>query len=86
MHPLRLDGDWLPAAPLRSAGRCALPCGIDTGECTAFARCALNASRATVQFHQFENERQANAGAFVRPSARALNAMKPLKYAALVLM
>ena len=59
------------SAPIRSAGRCALPRGIETVNVVPWPSARAHGHRAAVQPHELVHQRQADPRALVRARARA---------------
>ena len=69
------------AAPIRSAGRWAVPSGIDTTKVLPCPKVLSARDRAAVELDQLLDQGQADAGPLVRPAARPLDPVEPLEEA-----
>ena len=74
------------AAPMRSCGRCRVPNGRVTLKRAALSERAAHLKRPAVQLQQFLRERQPDARAFMRASARAFHAVEAFEDARQLLL
>ena len=66
--------------PIRSAGTCAAPVGIDTVNVVPLSTSLATATRAAMHRDQFADEGEPDARSLVRPGARALATIEPVEH------